>query len=256
MRLDRCSSESDRALTDGTHCRRLLQKRVRKVRTRASSLEDEPRGERTRLSGLDNVQPSNEQPQRWDAVGITASSASFRGDPPALEAIVAEIERLSGLALVVEPRSSGDLFRFNADIAFARVRRERVTVYAYVPGQKGMRELIMATPGVDALARDNPKVAKMIEAYTTAATPDPSVAHVHTMGYIGEEGSLHDFAAIALESLGGVLARPISQARRARCAEKLTPALLRARHRQHVRAWIWELLKAPANLLAAMWRRT
>lgn len=69
------------------------------------------------------------------------------------------------------------------------------------------------------------------------------------MGYIGEEESLHDFAALALESLGGVLARPISDARRARCGERRTPALLRARHRQHVRLWIWELLKIPLKLL-------
>jgi hypothetical protein len=117
-----------------------------------------------------------------------------------------------------------------------------------------MRELIMATPGIDALARDNPNVAKMIETYTTAAKPDPTVAHVHTRGYISEEGTLHDFAAIALESLGGVLASPMSEARRARCAEKLTPALLRARHRQHLRLWIWELMKVPATLLAAVWR--
>ena len=163
---------------------------------------------------------------------------------------------MSGLALVVESRPSEDLFRFNADIAFACVRRERVTVYAYVPGRKGMRELIMATSGIDALARDNPKVAKMIDVYRSAATPDPTVAHVHTMGYIGEEGTLHDFAAIALESLGGVLARPISEGRRARCAEQLTPALLRARHRQHLRLWIRELLKVPAKLLAAVWRWT
>lgn len=107
----------------------------------------------------------------------------------------------------------------------------------------------MATSGLDALVRDNPKVAKMPEAYMPAATPDPSVGHVHTVGYIGEEGSLHDFAAIALESLGGVLARPISEAHRACCAERLTPALLRARHRRHVRLWIWELLQIPAKLL-------
>lgn len=156
---------------------------------------------------------------------------------------------MSGLALVVESRPCGDLFRFNADIAFACVRRERVTVYAYVPGLKGLRELILATEGIDALARENPKVAKMMEVYTRAAKPDPTVAHVHTRGYIGEEGTLHDFAAIALESLGGVLARPISEARRARCAENLTPALLRSRHRQHVRLWIWELVKIPAMLL-------
>ena len=189
-------------------------------------------------------------------MGITAASASFRGDPPRLEAIVAEIERMSGLTLVVESRPSDDLFRFNADIAFACVPRERVTVYAYVPGRKGLRELILATEGIDALARENPKVAKVIEVYTTAAEPDPTVAHVHTRGYIGEEGTLHDFAALALESLGGVLARPISEARRARCAGNLTPALLRARHGRHVRLWIWELLKAPAKLLAAAWRKT
>ena len=182
-------------------------------------------------------------------MGITASSASFRGDPPSLEAIVAEIERTSGLALFVESRPASDLFRFNAEIAFACVRRERVSVYAYLPGRKGMRELIMATAGIEALARDNPQVAKMIKTYTTAATPDPSVAHVHLMGYISEEGTLHDFAALALESLGGVLAHPISEARRARCAEKLTPALVRARHRKHVLLWIWELLKIPATLL-------
>jgi len=182
-------------------------------------------------------------------VGITASSASFRGDPPSLESIVAEVERSSGLALVLESRLSSDLFRFNAEIAFACVRRERVSVYAYMPGRKGMRELIMGTVGIDALARDNPRVTKMIRTYTTVVTPDPSVAHVHLMGYVGEEGTLHDFAAIALESLGGVLARPIPEARRARCAEKLTPALLRARHRKHLRLWIWELLKIPARLL-------
>ena len=187
-------------------------------------------------------------------MGITASSAAFRGDPPSLEAIVAEIERTSGLALVVESRSSGDLFRFNADIAFACLRRERLTVYAYVPGRNDMRELIMATPGIDALARDNPKVAKMLEAYTTAATPDPNVAHIQTRGSIGEEGTLHDFAAIALESLGGVLARPMTEARRARCAEKLTPALLRARHRRHLRLWIRELVKNLPKLLAGAWR--
>ena len=189
-------------------------------------------------------------------MGITDSSAAFRGDPPSLEAIVAEIERMSGLALVVESRSSGDQLLFNAEIAFDCLRRERVTLHAYAPGRKGMRELIMATSGLDALARDNPQVTKMLEAYMPVATPDPSVGHVHTMGYIGEEGTLHDFAALALESLGGVLARPISDARRARCGEKLTPALLRARHRQHVRLWIWELLKAPAKLLAAAWRQT
>ena len=163
---------------------------------------------------------------------------------------------MSGLALIVDGRSSGDQLLFSAEIAFACAPRERVSLSAYAPGRKGVRELIMATSGLDALARDNPKVATMLEPYLRAATPDPSIGHVHTIGYIGEEGTLHDFAAIALESLRGVLARPISEVRRARCAEKLTPALLRARHRQHVRLWIWELLKAPAKLLAAAWRKT
>ena len=152
-------------------------------------------------------------------MGITASSASFRGDPPSLKAIVAEIERVSGLALVVESRSSGDQLLFSAEIAFDCVRRERVTVHAYAPGRKGMRELIMATSGMDALLRDNPKVAKMLEACMPAATPDPSIGHVHTMGYIGEEGTLHDFAAIvdaqsgpfALTSLPSVESRRLEQ---------------------------------------------
>lgn len=159
-----------------------LQKRVARVRREASSPNDEPGGDRTRVATLDNAQQADEQTPKCDAMGITASSASFRGDPPSLKAIVAEIERVSGLALVVESRSSGDQLLFSAEIAFDCVRRERVTVHAYAPGRKGMRELIMATSGMDALLRDNPKVAKMLEACMPAATPDPSIGHVHTMG--------------------------------------------------------------------------
>ena len=188
-------------------------------------------------------------------MGITTASALFRGDPPTVDDIVAEIESASELTLVVDARPPGSMFRFHARLAFACAPREHVEVYAYMPGVPSTRDMILGTPGIDQLARDNPQVARMIEMYTKAPLPDSDAACVHTLGYIGEEGTLHDFTAIALESLGGALTRPISAERRGRCATKLTPALLAARHREHRRAWIAELLKSPAKQLAAAWRR-
>src|SRR5689334_25424413 len=78
-----------------------------------------------------------------------------------------------------------------------------------------------------------------------ASTGSQHCVRAHT-GPVGEEGTLHDFVVLALESLGGALGRPISAERRKRCAGTLNPARVRARHRTHRRLWITELLKAPA----------
>src|SRR5690242_7803542 len=165
-------------------------------------------------------------------MGITATSAAFRDDRPTLDAIVAEIERRSGLPLVVESREPGTVFRFNAAVAFACARQEQVEIYAYAPGAPNIRDTILTTEGIDQLAQDNPQVARMIDTLRTAPAPDPHLTHVHTRGYVGEEGTLHDSVAIALEALGGVLTRPMSDDRRTRAAGPFTPETLVARRRQ------------------------
>lgn len=186
-------------------------------------------------------------------MGITSAAASFRGHAPTLEAIVSKVEELSGLALLVESRPPGTMFRFHANVAFACVRRERLDVFTYAPSATSVRDQIVATPGIEELARDNPRVADMVDRLRSESPPDPNVTHVHTRGYVSEEGTFHDFVLMALESLGGVLTRPMSDNRRARCSTPLTAAVLRARHRQHARLWMPELLKAPIRLLTSWW---
>jgi hypothetical protein len=77
---------------------------------------------------------------------------------------------------------------------------------------------------------------------------------VHTQGYVSEEGTLHAVAALALESLGGTLGALIPEEQRREASMRLTPDVLRERHRRNARRWISELSKAPFFLLRASWR--
>ena|SRR5689334_16940992 len=91
-------------------------------------------------------------------MGITAASASFRGDPPTLDAIVATVERMSGLPLAVESRSPGAMLRFNATVGFACALDEYVEVYAYGPGEHRIPTLRTCTHGACRRGRHTPRL--------------------------------------------------------------------------------------------------
>jgi hypothetical protein len=176
-------------------------------------------------------------------LGITHRTIRFANTPPELAEIVAAMTTSSGLPIVVLRSVSDDLFRMRATLAFVCAPRETVTLTSYVPGAE-QRSLsgVMTTPGIEdrMLARWN------------SARSEGNV--VHTQGYISEEGTLHAVAALALESLGGTLAAPISEEQRHEASMRLTPDVLRERHRRNARRWISELSKAPFLLLRASWR--
>lgn len=177
-------------------------------------------------------------------MGITAQTARFTGEPPKLDQIKAAMTQLCGLAVSVDDSSTAmksDLFAIHATLRFESVPRESVHVYSYrarTPGDAALpvnaREIASAT-GIDAAT---------IERLFPASFPIDHRA-VHLRGYVSEEGTLQDVAALALESLGGTLVKPMSEERRHRASVRLTPALLHARYRQHNREWLRALATLP-----------
>lgn len=187
-------------------------------------------------------------------MGITSQTVRFSDEPPNLEQIAAAMTRLCGLPVSVDdssPAIKSDLYQIHATVRFACAPREHVEVYSY-----RARVTAMA-PG---LPMDLPEIARAtgidaarIERLFPSSSPVDHRA-VHLRGYVGEEGTLQDVAALALESLGGALARPMSAERRQRAAVPLTPALLRARHRRHNRVMLRALATLPFHVARALGR--
>ena len=178
-------------------------------------------------------------------MGITAQSARFTDEPPQLAQIATAMTQLCGLAISVEDSSAAsksDLFEIHATLHFECAPREGVEVYSY---RAHVRREIPAMP---ADLREIASVADFdtaaVERFFSAPLPVDHRA-VHLRGYVGEEGTLQDVAALALESLGGALARPMSEERRRRASIRLTPDLLHARRRQQNREWLRALATVP-----------
>lgn len=187
-------------------------------------------------------------------MGITSQTVRFTDGPPDLDQIAAAMTRLCGLPVSVDdssPAIKSDLFEIHATLRFECAPREFVEVYSYrarvtakAPGMPmDLREIARAT-GID---------TARIELLFPSSFPVDHRA-VHLRGYVGEEGTLQDVAALALESLGGALARPMSEERRQRAAGRLTPASLRARHKRHNRAWLRALATLPFHVARALGR--
>jgi hypothetical protein len=178
-------------------------------------------------------------------VGITAGTGQFAGNPPTLDEITAAMTRLCGLAVGMEQspaETRSDLWEIQATVWFKCAPRERVDVYSFrAEATAKMRSGIVER----ALAEgaDSATVERLFP-----NRPGDNRNAVHLRGYIGEEGTLFDVAALALESLGGTLTRPISDERRRRASVQLTPGELAARHRQHNREWLLALGSAPFQL--------
>jgi len=192
-------------------------------------------------------------------VGITHRSEFFQSEPPPLEEIVAEAEHASGLALTVPSVHSDTLFRYSADVAFEADPREQVTVYAYNP--EALRRSIeqqaalFQGPGAKELAERDPRVARLIAHWSgVEKAPYDLGKSVHLRGFVGEEGTLNDVLALALESLGGSLTPPLRDKQRHDATGPITATTLRQRRSAHQRAFTKALLAAPMQLLRA-WRR-
>lgn len=179
-------------------------------------------------------------------MGITHTSAVFAGQVPDLARIAAEMTRRSGLEVSVRdsaPEVTSTVFAMHGELSFACVNRERVKVYSYRPWVP--REPDEAT--LAALAAIDPGHADQAHRILNGGRVDGDHHSVHVQGFVGEEGTLFDVTALALESLGGSLTRPISDERRQRCSAALTPSALRARHRAHWRAFVRELFKGSGS---------
>ena len=191
-------------------------------------------------------------------MGITSQAARFSESVPELEDVISEATRLCGVEVICRKLETSELYRFQAEIAFACYPRERVLLFAYVPGELRASAQQMADlrhmPEVAELAAKDSKVAAVLERWTEAANSSYAPT-VHIRGSVGEEGTLPAVLAIALESMGGTLLFPLSETRRAQCSGPLTATEIRARHRQHHRAWMRELAKLPIYIIGATWRR-
>jgi hypothetical protein len=188
-------------------------------------------------------------------VGITHRTVKFSeaASSPPLPEILAAMTRLSGLPVTVHRSSSDHLYRLNAEVSFSCVPRERVTIISYVPAsERATRSHLRDTPGVEDLAKKNAHVARMLA--DLEGIDDTKGTAVHVSGYVGEEGTLHGVASLALESLGGTLDRAMPDEQRKQCSMRLTPALLRQRHRQHRRKWMAALLRVPGYATGALVR--
>ena len=191
-------------------------------------------------------------------MGITFRSAKFGGAPPSLEEILGEATRMCGLPLEIRRSSSGSLFRYSAEVGFAVRRSERITVYAYDPDALRRFHLherdLLQSPEIVALTNERPSIARAIERADSLANHDPAAACVHLRGGVSEEGTIGAVLALALESLGGLLTPPISDAQRRAGAGPITAAELRRRPRANARAWMAALSSAPWQLLKMKWR--
>jgi hypothetical protein len=190
-------------------------------------------------------------------VGITTQAATFTEDTPALEEVVFAASRLSGLQLTCRRSTEDKLYRFHAEVAFACYPREREEIFAYdleelraFYGQ--LADLTRGSEVAERAAADR-RFAAGFEAFATSiATRNKPT--IYLRGFVGEEGTLRVVLALALESLGGSLLFPMSDAARALCSVPLTAVVIRQRHRRHRREWVRELAKLPTHVVAAVWR--
>lgn len=185
-------------------------------------------------------------------MGITSRTVTFAADPPHLDQIASAMTQLCGLVVRIDDSSTAiksDLFAINAKLRFACAPREYVEIYSYRAG---------SITSMYANMRERAKAEGASETLLDRAFPaPPSDDHrsIHLRGYVGEEGTLHDVAALALESLGGTLTRPMPDEQRRRASVRLTPAELRARHRRHNREWLRAIAGLPFHVVRAVFRR-
>ena len=200
-----------------------------------------------------------EPPWARSSMGITAQAASFDASAPTLDEVVFAATRASGLSLRCQSLTASDLYRFRAEVAFDCHPAERVAIFAYEPEPlrafyERVRELHRPSE-LTALMASEPRIKETYEALSTMIATGFGKPAIHTRGSVAEEGTLHAVLALALESLGGTLLFPISDARRDNCSRILTPALVRARQRRHRMTWLRELAKLPVHIARAASRR-
>lgn len=94
----------------------------------------------------------------------------------------------------------------------------------------------------------------MVPARAFPAPPFEVHRGIHLRRCVSEEGPLHDVAALALESLGGTLTRPMADEQRRRASVPLTSTELRARHRRHNREWLSAIAGVPLHVVRAFRR--
>jgi hypothetical protein len=173
-------------------------------------------------------------------MGITIQSARFDGQLPDLQHLVAEMTRSSGLAVTVHdstPEVKGQVFQVHCRLAFACEPRESVEISAYQSGAARQgSDRLKALAAIAEKSTSDPVVLNHVRQLLDAPTPANEQSTMQLRGYVGEEGTLFGVAELALESLGGTLRTPMSDARRHACSGPLDPATLRARHRARSRA--------------------
>jgi hypothetical protein len=163
--------------------------------------------------------------------------------------------QLCGLVVSIDDPSTAiksDLFEIHARLRFAFAPREHVEIYSYRAGATDRRYADYAQ------MREGLKAEGVSATLLDRAFPAPPAdddRSIHLRGYVGEKGTLHDVAALALESLGGTLTRPMSDEQRHRASVPLTPTELRARRRRHNREWLRVVAGLPFHVVRAAFRR-
>jgi len=192
-------------------------------------------------------------------MGITSQSATFDGPLPGLERIVAEMTRHSGLVVAVRDSTSdvkGSVFDLHCSLAFACEPRESVEVFSYQPGAaRAGVDRMKALAALAEKSTSDPVVLEHIHHLLNLPTPEDRPHAVHLRGSVAEEGTLFGVAELALETLGGTLRTPMSDARRGACEEPLDRATLRERHRAHHRAMRNALITGVGHASFALLRR-
>lgn len=157
-------------------------------------------------------------------MAIVTEKARFKTPAPRLKQIADTITEICGLPVTVEESGAeikGGLYDFHAHLAFSSEPKDKLEIHAYIPGivQKNYEQMRAGEMGEFA-----PKAQEWDE---------PSEFQtVHLQIYLGQEPTLLMVTALALEKLGGEIKKPFSEEMRQEFGGKLTPEILRERHKK------------------------
>jgi hypothetical protein len=173
-------------------------------------------------------------------MGIVLGRVVFEGDPPPLAAIVESLERVTALAVQVDPcaRDATGLYAFHARLAFACDPTLDIEVYAYEP--RAVKRLC-----------DEMRLAEAPWMTERVEGADQTADHrsVYTRG--GQDMTLIAAVDQALEALGGIPTSRASPADGASFSVRITPEELARRRRKSRHDGYWMMaIVVPLAVLA------
>ncbi len=160
-------------------------------------------------------------------MAVVTQEVMFEGMAPGPAAIETAIARLGGLpATLTEdgPGIKGDLYDLHGRLAFACGRSNSIEIFSYSPGavRRHYEQMSAGAPAV---------LGRQLQGMT-GLDESPGHQSIHLRAILGQELTIFTVAALALESLGGRIRRPIPEEARLRCAGPMTREALDRRVRK------------------------